>query len=461
MIWQPLLLSFALIGADVEIINLPDEPSPAAADVMILQKDGGGAGSSKKVSVDNLTGDFITADSTDTLTNKTLDSETNTVHADAVHLQVRNVTGLDTYFGQVVYISGYNPGLDLPEVDEADADGASTYPAIGLMTEVVAHNAAGSCLISGRLVGTVSNNLVTNTFLENASVYLSTTPGGFSARPSTAVDEVQKLGVVLRSHLTLGVIELVGAGRTNDIPNKQLDTIFRVADDGNNTRLLVFEASGITAGQTRIITMPDKDVTLDTTTDTRTPTAHKDSHKSGGGDALLSTDLLEAIVKRLQVTGPVTLTMGAVADGEVLVRSGTDIVGATAPSGVGADYQYVESESRDTTSSASYALKTGTPDATLTTPALTGTYRVSWCGKVDCDDVEGQWRLQNTTDAATLDEAIVRAPTNTVRIPVGGFREVTFTGAAKTFEIQFRDEAGGGNEVGLGSARIEIWRVGP
>lgn len=62
--------------------------------------------------------------------------------------------------------------------------------------------------------------------------------------------------------------------------------------------------------------------------DARTPTAHKDSHKSGGSDALASTDLLEAIVKRLQVTGPVTLLVGAVADGEYLRRSGTALIGA-------------------------------------------------------------------------------------------------------------------------------------
>lgn len=59
--------------------------------------------------------------------------------------------------------------------------------------------------------------------------------------------------------------------------------------------------------------------------------AHKDRHKSGGGDAFAATDLIEAIVKRLQTTtGPTTLLMGAVADGEFLKRVGTDLVGAAA-----------------------------------------------------------------------------------------------------------------------------------
>jgi len=56
--------------------------------------------------------------------------------------------------------------------------------------------------------------------------------------------------------------------------------------------------------------------------------AHRARHISGGADAFLATDVLEAIVKRLQETGgPTTLVMGAVADGEFLKRSGTTVVG--------------------------------------------------------------------------------------------------------------------------------------
>ena len=55
---------------------------------------------------------------------------------------------------------------------------------------------------------------------------------------------------------------------------------------------------------------------------------HEASHVSGGGDAFLSTDLLEAIVKRLQESGgPTTLLLGAIADGQELVRSGSGIIG--------------------------------------------------------------------------------------------------------------------------------------
>ena len=57
---------------------------------------------------------------------------------------------------------------------------------------------------------------------------------------------------------------------------------------------------------------------------------HEAVHISGGGDPFLSTDLLEAIIKRIQTsTGPTTLLVGAIADGEVLTRSGTSIIGGT------------------------------------------------------------------------------------------------------------------------------------
>lgn len=55
---------------------------------------------------------------------------------------------------------------------------------------------------------------------------------------------------------------------------------------------------------------------------------HEARHVSGGADPFLSTDLLEAIVKRLKESGgPTTLLIGAIGDGEFLLRSGTSIIG--------------------------------------------------------------------------------------------------------------------------------------
>lgn len=56
---------------------------------------------------------------------------------------------------------------------------------------------------------------------------------------------------------------------------------------------------------------------------------HKGRHISGGGDAFAATDLLEAVVKRLRESGGQDLLLGAIADTEVLRRSGTGIIGGT------------------------------------------------------------------------------------------------------------------------------------
>ena len=53
----------------------------------------------------------------------------------------------------------------------------------------------------------------------------------------------------------------VGGG-TLAITTEFADSAFKLFDEGDPTKLLVFQLSGITAGNTRTITMPDEDVTL-------------------------------------------------------------------------------------------------------------------------------------------------------------------------------------------------------
>lgn len=120
----------------------------------------------------------------------------------------------------------------------------------------------------------------------------------------------------------------------------------------------------------------------------------------------------------------------------------------------GQNYQTAVSEGRSTTTSSIFQTKIA-----LTTPALTGTYRVSWTAKGDAYGNPGEWRLQNVTDNVTVDgPANMKTQTADGRIHVGGFREVVFSGVAKTFEIQWRNPDGG-STVGIEQARIEIWRV--
>jgi hypothetical protein len=55
---------------------------------------------------------------------------------------------------------------------------------------------------------------------------------------------------------------LVAGGGTSAITTEFADNAFRLFDESNVTKLLAFQLSGITPGNTRTITMPDEDVTL-------------------------------------------------------------------------------------------------------------------------------------------------------------------------------------------------------
>jgi hypothetical protein len=154
----------------------------------------------------------------------------------------------------------------------------------------------------------------------------------------------------------------------------------------------------------------------------------------------------------IRESGGQDLAMGAVADGQTLVRSGTTIAGGAAPTSFGQDYQTAQNDADTTTTSATYVSA-----LSLTTPALTGTYRVMAYAMVENVDKIGQYRLQNTTDAATLGvESDLRVKTNDMAWHAYG--DVVFTGAAKTFQIQFKDGSGGETQT-IRQRRIELWRV--
>lgn len=118
--------------------------------------------------------------------------------------------------GQAVYITGWNVGNGVAEVELADADGAGTYPAIGIAAQSITNSAIGNVVVSGRIT-----NLDTSGFAaDNDPVYLSATAGGLAtAKPTGANDCVQKLGLVVNVNPALGVIDVIGAGRCNDVQN--------------------------------------------------------------------------------------------------------------------------------------------------------------------------------------------------------------------------------------------------
>lgn len=121
----------------------------------------------------------------------------------------------------------------------------------------------------------------------------------------------------------------------------------------------------------------------------------------------------------------------------------------------GTDYQSVESLGESSTSADVFQDK-----VEMVTPALIGTYRVgcsmrTWHSNVADSAVS---RLYNATDDDVLcGEWDEEAENSTNRRPNGGFANVVFAGASKTFKIQYKQDRGG--TAYINQARIELWRV--
>lgn len=132
-----------------------------------------------------------------------------------VLIEGHNQTGGTLVKGTPVYVAGtHNSGK--PLLAAADADGAGTYPAIGLVHEDIASGIDGHVMLSGVLA-----NVDTSAYSAGDALYLSSAPGSLtSVRPTAATEKVQKVGIVTRVHATAGSILIIGAGRTNDINNE-------------------------------------------------------------------------------------------------------------------------------------------------------------------------------------------------------------------------------------------------
>jgi len=132
-----------------------------------------------------------------------------------VYVEVQNNSGADISKGTPVYVSG-TAGSGNPEISEADSNGADTFPAIGLTANTITNGSAGRVLISGVLEG-----LNTSSFGAGDALYLSSTAGQLTnVRPTANTEKVQKVGLVTRSDVSSGRILVIGAGRTNDVPNE-------------------------------------------------------------------------------------------------------------------------------------------------------------------------------------------------------------------------------------------------
>ena len=171
-----------------------------------------------------------------TFTNKTINSLTNYVDADAVHFKVYNNSGGALTVGTAVYAMQWNAGAGAFEVGKARANSASTMPAIGLIEDAsIADGGTGEA----RAVGTL-HNANTNAWSDGVALYVSAaSAGALTTTPPVGVNIVQRIGTSVRQSATVGEIQVNVGTALDALVKTPLATGFSIAGGTTSKTLTV------------------------------------------------------------------------------------------------------------------------------------------------------------------------------------------------------------------------------
>ena len=170
----------------------------------------------------------------------------------------------------------------------------------------------------------------------------------------------------------------------------------------------------------------------------------------------------------IRESGGQDLSVGAIADGEAIRRSGNTIAGVAGSSPGSALYGANYVSAVDTTVRSSGA--TGwTRQVRLTTGAVpAGTYRVGWAFNWNHDDKGSKFQAQVEQDDTTqihfqehrpVDDGGSFGSTGTdEKYHSAGFAYVTLTAASHTFDLDFSSDTSG-KTSSMWDGRLEFWRV--
>jgi hypothetical protein len=120
-----------------------------------------------------------------------------------------NNTGSTITKGSAVYVSGHTTET---QVAPADNTSASTMPAFGIVSDDILNGATGTVIISGEVSG-----INTASFSIGDELYVGTA-GALTATKPTGTALIQKIAKVTKAAAS-GELLVMGAGRTNDLPN--------------------------------------------------------------------------------------------------------------------------------------------------------------------------------------------------------------------------------------------------
>ena len=165
------------------------------------------------------------------------------------HITVKNTSGGTLAKGSPVYATGSVGASGAVEVQASRSDTGSTMPALGLLDAELTNNAVGSATVVG-----VIREVDTSSYTINDSLYVALTGGLTTTRPSGASELVQKIGRVVQVHATTGEILVLGAGRSNDVPNSGSIVDLSVTNNLTPTKIV---ASTVTVATDDLVLITD------------------------------------------------------------------------------------------------------------------------------------------------------------------------------------------------------------
>jgi hypothetical protein len=150
-----------------------------------------------------------------------------------LEVEVRNQSGSTIAAGSIVYISGATGNKPLITLAQANND-ANSAQTIGFVKTAIANNGTGYVIVRGEL-----ENIDTSALTEGVQLYLSpTTAGTWTTTKPSAPQHLVYVGIVIRSHPTLGTI-LVAVQNGYELDELHDVAIGTLA----NNNLLAYESS--------------------------------------------------------------------------------------------------------------------------------------------------------------------------------------------------------------------------
>lgn len=141
---------------------------------------------------------------------------------DQIHLPCRKSTAGTIPKDKPVYLAGHNTNYYL--VEEADASDPAKMPAIGLTEEAITDSATGFAVYSGRYEGVDTSTGTIPGSAINKALYVAP-GGGLTTTKPIGPHAIQVIARISKVD-AVGTLAVMGAGRTNAVPNIAEDKVW-------------------------------------------------------------------------------------------------------------------------------------------------------------------------------------------------------------------------------------------